>query len=191
MGLFPFLGISILVATPGRLLDHLRKTSSFIHSNLRWIVFDEADRYCIHIQLISPSNKFFLLLSVPSLSFICLLFRILELGYGKEIEDILNVLGSFGKEKTAFRGLEVQRQNLLLSATLNEKVNHLAKISLDNPIMVGLEDKKSDNKQNHEEMETSGLNLNDEFETSGKLLSSSCEEYKLPAQLLQRFIKGT
>ncbi|XP_019192864.1 PREDICTED: DEAD-box ATP-dependent RNA helicase 17 isoform X2 [Ipomoea nil] len=151
-------GISILVATPGRLLDHLRKTSSFIHTNLRWIVFDEAD-------------------------------RILELGYGKEIEDILNVLGSFGKEKTAFRGLEVQRQNLLLSATLNEKVNHLAKISLDNPIMVGLEDKKSDNKQNHEEMETSGLNLNDEFETSGKLLSSSCEEYKLPAQLLQRYIK--
>nr|GME10683.1 DEAD-box ATP-dependent RNA helicase 17 isoform X1 [Ipomoea batatas] len=151
-------GISILVATPGRLLDHLRKTSSFIHINLRWIVFDEAD-------------------------------RILELGYGKEIEDILNVLGSFGKEKTAFRGLEVQRQNLLLSATLNEKVNHLAKISLDNPIMVGLEDKKSDNKQNHEQMETSGLNLNDEFETSGKLLSSSCEEYKLPAQLLQRYIK--
>ncbi|XP_031103875.1 DEAD-box ATP-dependent RNA helicase 17 isoform X2 [Ipomoea triloba] len=151
-------GISILVATPGRLLDHLRKTSSFIHTNLRWIVFDEAD-------------------------------RILELGYGKEIEDILNVLGSFGKEKTAFRGLEVQRQNLLLSATLNEKVNHLAKISLDNPIMVGLEDKKSDNKQNHEEMETSGLNLNDEFETPGKLLSSSCEEYKLPAQLLQRYIK--
>nr|GLL23352.1 DEAD-box ATP-dependent RNA helicase 17 isoform X1 [Ipomoea trifida] len=151
-------GISILVATPGRLLDHLRKTSSFIHTNLRWIVFDEAD-------------------------------RILELGYGKEIEDILNVLGSFGKEKTAFRGLEVQRQNLLLSATLNEKVNHLAKISLDNPIMVGLEDKKSDNKKNHEEMETSGLNLNDEFETSGKLLSSSFEEYKLPAQLLQRYIK--
>lgn len=172
-------------------MDHLRKTSSFIHTNLRWIVFDEADRYCIDIQLISPSNKIFLLLSVPSLSFICLLFRILELGYGKEIEDILSVLGSFGKEKTAFRGLEVQRQNLLLSATLNEKVNHLAKISLDNPIMIGLDDKKSDKKQNHEEMGTNGLNLNDELETSGKLLSSSCEEYKLPAQLLQRYIKGT
>ncbi|KAK0592499.1 hypothetical protein LWI29_020330 [Acer saccharum] len=37
-------GISILVATPGRLLDHLKNTSSFVHTNLRWIIFDEADR---------------------------------------------------------------------------------------------------------------------------------------------------
>lgn len=40
-----FSGISILVATPGRLLDHLKNTSSFLHTNLRWIIFDEADRY--------------------------------------------------------------------------------------------------------------------------------------------------
>lgn len=38
------LGISILIATPGRLLDHLQHTASFVYSNLRWIVFDEADR---------------------------------------------------------------------------------------------------------------------------------------------------
>jgi ATP-dependent RNA helicase DDX31/DBP7 len=39
-----YLGISILIATPGRLLDHLQHTASFVYSNLRWIVFDEADR---------------------------------------------------------------------------------------------------------------------------------------------------
>lgn len=39
-----FLGISILIATPGRLLDHLQHTASFAYSNLQWIVFDEADR---------------------------------------------------------------------------------------------------------------------------------------------------
>jgi len=39
-----FLGISILIATPGRLLDHLQHTASFVYSNLQWIVFDEADR---------------------------------------------------------------------------------------------------------------------------------------------------
>lgn len=44
-----FSGISILVATPGRLLDHLKNTSSFLHTNLRWIIFDEADRYTIPI----------------------------------------------------------------------------------------------------------------------------------------------
>lgn len=38
-------GITILVATPGRLLDHLKNTASFRHDRLRWLVFDEADRY--------------------------------------------------------------------------------------------------------------------------------------------------
>jgi ATP-dependent RNA helicase DDX31/DBP7 len=37
-------GVTILVATPGRLLDHLEATSSFITSNLAWLVLDEADR---------------------------------------------------------------------------------------------------------------------------------------------------
>ena len=39
------IGITILVATPGRLLDHLKNTASFRHDRLRWLVFDEADRY--------------------------------------------------------------------------------------------------------------------------------------------------
>jgi len=37
-------GVTFLVATPGRLLDHLRNTSSFITSPLQWLVLDEADR---------------------------------------------------------------------------------------------------------------------------------------------------
>lgn len=37
-------GVNVLVATPGRLLDHLRTTESFKLNNLRWIVLDEADR---------------------------------------------------------------------------------------------------------------------------------------------------
>ncbi|KAG4381603.1 hypothetical protein AAZX31_15G171900 [Glycine max] len=56
-------GISILIATPGSLLDHLKNTTSFLYSNLRWIIFDEAD-------------------------------RILKLGFGKNIEEILDLLGS-------------------------------------------------------------------------------------------------
>ncbi|XP_015080545.1 DEAD-box ATP-dependent RNA helicase 17 [Solanum pennellii] len=155
-------GISILVATPGRLLDHLKNTSSFLHTNLRWIIFDEAD-------------------------------RILELGYGKEIEDILNILGSkqqksVGKGNTTSQISEVQRQNVLLSATLNEKVNHLAEISLDNPVMVGL-DKKIELQLTHQDVKPMEFNGNDILGKDGKLLSSSTEEYKLPTQLLQRYIK--
>ncbi|CAO1616103.1 unnamed protein product [Sympodiomycopsis kandeliae] len=37
-------GIPILIATPGRLLDHLQNTSSFDVGKCRWLVLDEADR---------------------------------------------------------------------------------------------------------------------------------------------------
>ncbi|CAM9445827.1 unnamed protein product [Discosporangium mesarthrocarpum] len=37
-------GISVLVATPGRLLDHLKTTRCFRRDRLRWLVLDEADR---------------------------------------------------------------------------------------------------------------------------------------------------
>lgn len=41
-------GVAILVATPGRLLDHLQNTPSFLFKNLQVLVVDEADR-CLEI----------------------------------------------------------------------------------------------------------------------------------------------
>lgn len=37
-------GVNLLVATPGRLLDHLQNTKGFIYKNLGCFVIDEADR---------------------------------------------------------------------------------------------------------------------------------------------------
>jgi ATP-dependent RNA helicase DDX18/HAS1 len=37
-------GLNLIVATPGRLLDHLRNTPGFVYKNLRTLVIDEADR---------------------------------------------------------------------------------------------------------------------------------------------------
>lgn len=37
-------GVNILVATPGRLLDHLQNTTDFMFRNLQCLVIDEADR---------------------------------------------------------------------------------------------------------------------------------------------------
>ena len=58
--------------------------------------------------------------------------RILELGCGKEIKEILDHLdaktGCVSQENSVSRHSRSLRQNLLLSATLNEKVNHLAKM---------------------------------------------------------------
>lgn len=153
-------GISILVATPGRLLDHLKHTSSFLHTSLRWIIFDEAD-------------------------------RILELGFGKEIEQILNILGSRNIVSIG-EGNEVsnvKRQNLLLSATLNEKVNHLAKISLETPVLIGLDEKKLPEDKSHVRFGSLESDVKEEVEYPSTTMSSSTEDFKLPAQLVQRFVK--
>lgn len=37
-------GVSLLIATPGRLLDHLQNTPGFVFKNLKALVIDEADR---------------------------------------------------------------------------------------------------------------------------------------------------
>ncbi len=43
-------GIHILVATPGRLLDHLQTTACFSWSGLRYLVLDEADRLVVDMH---------------------------------------------------------------------------------------------------------------------------------------------
>ncbi|KAL7665430.1 ATP-dependent RNA helicase HAS1 [[Candida] zeylanoides] len=37
-------GVNILIATPGRLLDHLQNTPGFVFKNLKALIIDEADR---------------------------------------------------------------------------------------------------------------------------------------------------
>ncbi|KAF6173815.1 hypothetical protein GIB67_003816 [Kingdonia uniflora] len=152
-------GISILVATPGRLLDHLKKTASFMHTNLRWIIFDEAD-------------------------------RILELGYGKQIEEILDFLGS--TNNTVSKYSHSQRQNLLLSATLNEKVNHLAQISLENPVLIGIDEKKISSrvsKPSETSITSLGSDEVDESESPDILLCNADADYNMPTQLVQTYVK--
>ncbi len=37
-------GVNLLVATPGRLLDHIQNTPGFVFKNLKCLIIDEADR---------------------------------------------------------------------------------------------------------------------------------------------------
>ena len=79
---------------------------------------------------------------------------------------------------------------MLLSATLNEKINHLAKFSLENPVMVGFDDKKIQPVLSSEDFGSLGFNVNDDLELPAKLRSSPIADFRVPSQLVQRYVKG-
>jgi ATP-dependent RNA helicase DDX18/HAS1 len=87
--------VNLLVATPGRLLDHLLNTKSFVTSNLLCLIIDEAD-------------------------------AILKQGFEDEMNQILKILNT-------------ERQTILYSATQTKKVEDLCRVSLKQPILVGIE----------------------------------------------------
>jgi len=54
-------GVNLLVATPGRLLDHLQGTRGFNYRNLQMLIIDEADR-CLEIGFEEEMNQIIKLL---------------------------------------------------------------------------------------------------------------------------------
>lgn len=85
-------GMNLIIATPGRLLDHLHNTRGFVFKHLKVLVIDEAD-------------------------------RIMQQGFEEEMHQILKIL-----PKT--------RQTVLFSATMTEKVEDIARLSLTEPVYV-------------------------------------------------------
>jgi len=90
-------GISVLVATPGRLLD-LVNSNSVQFDKLQTLILDEAD-------------------------------KLLNLGFKEEMSTI-------------FAFLPKKRQNLLFSATLNEKVEEINQFLLRNPEVINVAPKE-------------------------------------------------
>jgi ATP-dependent RNA helicase DDX31/DBP7 len=109
-------GLPILVATPGRLFDHLQKTSSFNVGKCRWLVLDEADRLMELgfedtikgiVQGLDGRRK--------------LAIQAVEEGKSAEV-------GGWDWER--------QRRTILCSATIREDVQKLAGTALKNPIVI-------------------------------------------------------
>ncbi|KAI0745161.1 DEAD-domain-containing protein [Earliella scabrosa] len=88
--------MNILVATPGRLLQHMDQTIGFDCDNLQMLVLDEAD-------------------------------RILDMGFQRTLTALLSHLPK-------------SRQTLLFSATQTQSVADLARLSLKDPVRVGIEE---------------------------------------------------
>lgn len=125
------------------------------------------------------------------------------MGYGKETEQIIKLLGSRqheeGDEEDEDDDIVVtkgaaQKQTLLLSATLNEKVNRLAKLSLDDPVMIGLDNSKL-LQQKLPPIESPASPDSDEDDEMvihvNKSANPSSEDYGIPSQLVQKYVKGT
>ncbi|GAB9463856.1 Dead deah box rna [Globisporangium polare] len=121
-------GICLLIATPGRLADHLVNTQSFNYSKLQFLVLDEADR----------------LLDMGFEKQITQILSIIDSNNNNSDND-----GENGSRK------RVKRQNILVSATVNSGVQELAKMSLKKPLMVDADgDNKGGAKPEHENFST-------------------------------------
>lgn len=89
-------GATIVIATPGRLLDHLRNTESFTCdvTTLRYLVLDEAD-------------------------------RLLDLGFGAQIKDVVELMKTRGGAKTTSGSSNNKIATWLVSATVSPAVKEL------------------------------------------------------------------
>lgn len=109
-------GVNILVATPGRLLDHLQSTSSFKYDKLKCLIIDEADRI-LNIGFEEAMKR--ILSFLPSMIFYF---------------EIIHCINFF------FLGT---RQTILFSATQTEKTRTLTSMAFQNvPLYVGIDDEE-------------------------------------------------
>lgn len=109
-------GLPILVATPGRLLDHLQNTSTFNVAKCRWLVLDEADR-------------------LMELGFEETITGILKCLEGHRKLALQAVTEGIGREVGGW-DWERRRRTILCSATIREDVQKLAGATLIQPIMI-------------------------------------------------------
>lgn len=101
-------GVNILVATPGRLADHLENTTSLDISQLRWLILDEGDKL-VELGFEETITK---------------------------ITDKITQLSMISETTQKWQGLPTKRVNVLCSATMQNNVEKLGSIILKNPEMV-------------------------------------------------------
>lgn len=102
-------GINILVATPGRLADHLEHTKALDVSNVRWLVLDEGDR-------------------LMELGF--------EDEIQKIVGNLNLRMRAQKDEKSRIPGLPAKRTTVLCSATMKLDVERLGEISLKDAVHI-------------------------------------------------------
>ena len=103
-------GLNVLVATPGRLADHLDHTEVLDVSKVRWLVLDEGDRL---MELGFEQDL-------------------------QKIIGVMNLRGKRALEKP-IPGLPDRRTTVLCSATLKADVEHLKAITLKDAVSIAVD----------------------------------------------------
>lgn len=144
-------GTHILIATPGRLLDHLLHTSSFKTDNVRCLVLDEADRLLDmgfkkdlikiveHLDLSLTNNEY-----NP--------MEILKSQNKKKEDSDEEIVQNEIKQETGYclrNPLSNKRQTLLLSATLTKEIGELSKFIMEEHIYIDALDESDTINPNH------------------------------------------
>ena len=142
-------GLSVLAATPGRLLDHLKNTEAFKVTRLNFLVLDEAD-------------------------------RLLDMGFEPQVKEILSVL----REKLC----PPNRQNLLISATLDRGVRSLADYALKNCEVIDGDDEGNVAVTESKKKKKTGGEEKEEGEAKA-VKEGATSTFKTPQQLAQHFVE--
>ncbi|CAO3639206.1 unnamed protein product [Cunninghamella echinulata] len=131
-------GVTLLVSTPGRLLDHLQNTKSFDIKHLKWLVLDEADRL-LDLGFEETLKKIMdIIQERTSATSTPLTKGDNKSGYQASLKHIVQS-GIWPKN----------RQTILCSATLRDDVKQLAGTALVNPVFVRGSDKDDDDHTIH------------------------------------------
>ncbi|KAI4287020.1 MAG: hypothetical protein L6R35_003721, partial [Caloplaca aegaea] len=120
-------GINILVATPGRLVDHLDHTEVLDVSGVKWLILDEGDRL-VELGFEEDVKKIV-----------------------QELEKKSKKVAT-GAEKEDVHGLPARRTTVLCSATMKMNVQRLGEISLNDAVHIKAEpiaDNELDKKQKY------------------------------------------
>ncbi|KAM0715970.1 hypothetical protein Q7P37_008484 [Cladosporium fusiforme] len=117
-------GLNILVATPGRLADHLNNTEVLDVSRVRWLVLDEGDRL-MELGFDQDIQK---------------------------IVSNLN-LRSRKAQETPIPGLPENRNTVLCSATIKADIEQLKSIALHDPVTIAVEGSERAKDENGDEVE--------------------------------------
>ena len=160
-------GVPILVATPGRLLDHLQNTSSFKCAKTMFLVLDEADR------LMDLGFEETILGITKALEG----RRKIEMGVEKEMDE---EGGGTMRWQYWSRG----RRTVLCSATADAKVVKLAGIALKDPITFRAEPEVPKNSAKTEKEVKEAISDANAIE----LPVANEDKFTPPSQLSQKFV---